>query len=77
MLFLLGPKMTEIIAGKHWPFNNRSDAVAMVTPLLFNSNMILLSFHSVPKHLTPATALISVHKAAMCRAHIRCLISYV
>jgi hypothetical protein len=41
--------MAEIIAGKHWPFNNRSGAVAMVTPLLFNSNMILMSLHSVPQ----------------------------
>jgi len=49
----------------------------MVTPLLFNSNMIFLSLHPVPKHLTPATTLISVEKATMCRAHSRCLISYV
>jgi hypothetical protein len=69
--------MADIIAGRHWPFNNRSGAVTMVTPLLFNSNMILLSLHSVPKHLTPATTLISVQKAAMCHAHKRCLISYV
>jgi hypothetical protein len=61
--------MAEIIAGKHWPFNNRSGAVAMVTPLLFKSNMILLSLHSVPKHLIRATTLISVEKAVMCRAH--------
>jgi hypothetical protein len=66
--------MAEITARKHWPFNNRSGAVTMVTPLLSNSNMILLSLHSVPKHLTPATTLISVEKAAMCRAHERCLI---
>jgi hypothetical protein len=69
--------MAQIVAGKHWPFNNRSGAVTMVTPLVFNSNMILPSLHSVPKHLTPATTLISVKKAAMCRAHKRCLISYV
>jgi hypothetical protein len=59
--------MAEIIARKHWPFNNRSRAVAMVTPLLFKSNMILLSPHSVPKHLTHATTLISVQKAVMGR----------
>jgi hypothetical protein len=69
--------MAEIIAGKHWPFNNRSGAVTMVTPLLFNSNMILMSLHSVPKHLIPATTLISVENAAMCHAHKRCLVSYV
>ena len=46
--FHLGPIMAEIIARKHRPSNNRSGAVAMVTPLLFNSNMILLNPHSVP-----------------------------
>ena len=73
-LFHLGPKMAEITAGRHWSFTNRSGSVTMVTPLLFNPNMILLSLHSVPKHLTPVPMLISVEKAATCCAHKRCFI---
>jgi hypothetical protein len=49
----------------------------MVTPLLFNSNMILPSLQSATKHLTPATSLISVEKAVMCHAHKHCLICFV